>query len=216
MAKLQTRFFKEEGLNANNHTVHDVFIARLVSHKIGYRTAPLVGKYRDASIEHIFDLFLRFLRIEPTVEVIEKLIELELDYEKMNLALNKRLFKFVKVCHERGKKVFLITDMYLRSLHLEKLLRHFTGNDGKFYNKIYASCEFSAAKSTGILFQIFLKEEKLKPGEVLHIGDNPVSDILKCSECGIKTFYLPRPFTSRILTHIDFLIMNYKFRHCLI
>lgn len=71
-----------------------------------------------------------------------------------------------------GKKIIIVSDMYLPSECLERILQAqgYTG-----YHKLFVSCEYGRNKASGDLYEMVKKElEAEKP--VIHVGDNPVSD----------------------------------------
>lgn len=207
-AKLHANFFREQGYNFSTECL---FAARLTAHKIAYRTAPLVGKYRDASIHQIFRIFLNYIGLDAHDSTIHELIDLELSYEKKNLTINKMLLNIANKFHKGGVKIFFLSDMYFQKNHIEILIQHFIRQ--KFYKDIYVSSEFSATKLSGILFRIFFDREKIRPQSVLHLGDNVVSDIIRPKELGIYTIHTPRPRLQLFLRQIRHHNIRNRFRH---
>lgn len=187
VCELHRYFFKKIGYDISSDCL---FSARMNVHKIGYRTAPIVKKYRDASITHIFNLYLYHLGIPPSFDLIHDLIEIEIEYEKNNLRLNIEIYNLAVLCKEQGIQIFFISDMYFHKEHLEKLIIHFCPEC--IHEDIYVSSEFSAAKNRGILFDIFIKNEGIEAHQLLHIGDNILSDHLVPKSKGIHSVYAPR------------------------
>ena len=87
------------------------------------------------------------------------------------------------------KKVILVSDMYLNIDTIKSALKNAGVDD---YSELYLSSDIGFKKSNGELFDIVLQTEKIKAGELLHIGDNIKSDFIKPKEKGIQTF-LYRP-----------------------
>lgn len=208
MAKVHAIFFRRQGYNFSTECL---FGARLTAHKIAYRTAPLVGKYRDASIHQIFRIFLNYIGLDAYDSTIHELVDLELGYEKENLTINKMLFNTAKEFYKRGVKIFFLSDMYFQKDHIEILIQHFVRE--RLYEDIYVSSEFSATKSSGTLFHIFFDREKIRPQSVLHLGDNMVSDIIRPKELGIYTIHTPRPRLQLFLRQIRHHNIRNRFRH---
>ena len=181
------------------YSAKSLFAARMLAHKIGYRTAPMVGKYRDASIRHIFSIYLKYLKVTET-DMLDRLIEIEIDYEKSNLKLNTTLYESVKEYKAQGINLYFISDMYLGKANIENLIDFFLNEN--FYKDVYVSSEFSAAKSTGLLFNIFLQNEKIRPEKLIHIGDNYKSDYLKPRELAINGIHLPLTRNAKISRYI--------------
>ena len=125
------------------------------------------------------------------------LIEIEIEYEKNNLRLDKNLYNAACDFCRNGGSVFIISDMYFHKENIAELLDYFCQQ--RFYKKIYVSCEFSAAKKTGLLFDIFLQAENIKADQLLHIGDNSISDSIAPRKKGIYTCHKPRSWGHRVL-----------------
>jgi len=88
-----------------------------------------------------------------------------------------------------GKLIYLMSDMYLSAEVLERMLRK-AGYQG--YKKLFLSSDYFVRKKEGGLFDAALKEIKLQPSQVLHIGDNKVADVEQAQARGMKTFRLLR------------------------
>ena len=75
-----------------------------------------------------------------------------------------------KECLDRGKKVFLVTDMYISEEVLREILKE-NGITG--YNDIYVSCSRKQLKLQGLL-ETYVAEAG--EGNFLHIGDHLIHD----------------------------------------
>ena len=119
----------------------------------------------------------------------DKLISLELKEEKKALYVNPQIKKWIKLAKRNGKKVILISDMYLsksqiKSVALAKWKKYFN-----FIDEIYVSSEIKKTKSNGKIFPVILKELAINPQELLHIGDNLNSDVKQPQKFSINTIY---------------------------
>ncbi len=113
--------------------------------------------------------------------------EVELEKEKLFADdKNKSLFDYFR---NAGRKIVLTSDMYLSSSVISDALSK-NGIEG--YHKIYLSSEVKKTKRTGNLFKHICDDLKIKPNELVHIGDNEQSDWLVPKELGIKAFLLRR------------------------
>lgn len=107
----------------------------------------------------------------------------ELSFEKQILQPNpemKRLFEQVK---ESGKRIILLSDMYLPSWFVSEILIE-NGYEG--YEKLYMSCEYRKSKHYGTLFSQVINEMNIDVKDIVHIGDNDVSDVKAPLSIGIK------------------------------
>ncbi len=106
---------------------------------------------------------------------LERLIELELEIESEVLyGVPETLARFHELAAE-GKRLALISDMYLRPQDLRRLL---AGIDPGIIARasLYLSSEIKLNKASGRLFDQVAQVEGVRPPEMVHIGDNPLSD----------------------------------------
>lgn len=114
--------------------------------------------------------------------------KIELDIEKEVCYANSEVLQLLQEQKREGKKIILISDMYLSKQELTALL-HSSGIDNKLFDRIFVSSEERVSKAQGKLYSKVLAEMKNLPNEIIHIGDNYTSDILNAKELGIHTFY---------------------------
>ncbi|WP_418179595.1 hypothetical protein ACNSOO_02935 [Aliarcobacter lanthieri] len=132
------------------------------------------------------DLIYKELSIPQKAK--EKIKQIELDIEKDFLVVNYDLEKYIDYSIEKGKKVILISDMYLNQNELKYVCLNKLENINKV-SKIYVSSEYKLTKAKGNLFLKVLEEENTKPNELFHIGDNKISDNLIPKHLNIHTLY---------------------------
>lgn len=152
-------------------------------------------------------------------EVIEKKIgkknallakNLELDLELDFIDVNPFMKEIFDYCLKKKKKVFLISDMYLSSEFIYKMLEKCG------YKKVplYVSCEYRCGKGTGKLFHVVCDENNLDKNSWLHIGDNIHGDYERPIEFGIDAYnyknireydksYIPKSIEESIITAIQ-------------
>ena len=86
-----------------------------------------------------------------------------------------------------GKTVIITSDMYLPESVISKLL---CDNGFSGYEKLFVSCEYGCGKSDGGLDQIIKNEYGDK--EIVHMGDNYMSDVLTAGKAGFEAVYYRR------------------------
>jgi len=91
-------------------------------------------------------------------------------------------------CREAGKRIFIISDMYLPRPVVEEILRS-CGYAG--YEKLYLSSDIGVKKQTGRLFAFALRDAGLDPKRHIHVGDHPRTDYLAAIRSGIHAYKLP-------------------------
>lgn len=78
-----------------------------------------------------------------------------------------------KWCRDNGKKIVIITDMYLPRRVLNAILAKI----GVDYDCLYISGEEGVTKRTSELFAVVLRKLNIKPTQIIHIGDDLNNDI---------------------------------------
>ena len=79
-----------------------------------------------------------------------------------------------------GKVIIAVSDMYLPADFTERLLKKCGFSD---ISAIYMSCEYGKSKADGSIYELI--KNKYKGKSILHIGDNPVSDVAEAQKHGI-------------------------------
>lgn len=108
-----------------------------------------------------------------------------------------------------NKKVIAVSDMYLPSDVVSQILER----SGYKMDKIYVSCNFDKTKGSGELFRFVMKQEEVHPDEMIHFGDNYISDYSEARNLGICSYQTPK-ITDYILSqkkyrpYLDFYRLN--------
>ncbi len=106
----------------------------------------------------------------------KKYMELELQAEYDLCYPNQRGVELYRKACAEGKKVIVITDMYLPEELLKRILEKCGINN---VSELYISgCIGKSKAKGGALFRFVQKTEGVSGREILHIGDNPKSDYL--------------------------------------
>lgn len=143
--------------------------------------ARLLSSQEEITLDEIY--------AEYPANNVQHLLNLELKYEKNCLLYNPEIYSIYKYALELNKKIIAVSDMYLPKDFLQKILINagYTQID-----KIYLSSELKVTKHTGNLFKLVLTDLHLDLAkDLLHIGDNRISDLKKPSELGITAFLYP-------------------------
>ena len=103
----------------------------------------------------------------------------------------------------KGERVIFISDMYLQSKYIKQLLAKTSPVFAEL--PLYVSNECGLMKQTGSLFKYVLKQEnirpeelihRIRPEELIHRGDNPVADLEMPRSLGILTDFYDRSVPS--------------------
>lgn len=171
----------------------DVFdIVDYKAKKIGIQ----VNEYKKSRIEAEHDLYhvtnptiydiYNQLQIKTGISDKDKsqLLEIEISVEKQILITRKKMVEILHYAIGVGKKVYLISDMYMTKEIMESILSELKIFG---YDDIFMSCEYGTSKCQG-LFPLYMS--KIKGNSYLHIGDNIDADGMSAKLNGIETFLI--------------------------
>lgn len=131
----------------------------------------------------IFDIY-DYLQKETLISDKEKntILQEEIACEKMSLLPRDDMVEIMHCAMKMGKKVNLISDMYLPIEFMKELLDSL-GITG--YTQLYISCEYKTRKEEHLYEKYLVDNAGLR---CLHIGDNYQADVIKPQEYGIDTY----------------------------
>ena len=149
--------------------------ARVKCHQKNGHMEVTLADIRDNLIEDVGNSAMNAMEIEQTVE------------ENLCYA-NPFMLEVWKRLQQMGKKIIVVSDMYLPEQSIRKLLEKngFAGAE-----QIYVSCEYRKSKADGGLYEI-VKGEWEGKGRIIHVGDNPRSDQAMAKKAGIAACSYPQ------------------------
>lgn len=124
-------------------------------------------------------------------ESIVNVKSLEIRYEEALLFKRPIGFELYKEALRCGKSIIAVSDMYLGGDRLNAILQE---KGYKSIEKIFCSCDFKARKDNGRLYDIVMEclaQKGIRKNEILHIGDNLVSDCVIPLKKEILAFNVP-------------------------
>lgn len=117
-----------------------------------------------------------------------QIMQLEMELEERELCPNPQMLDVVNKYRLEGFSVSFISDMYLPSVFLKKILVKY--GFCKENEKVYVSAECKASKNDGSLFDYVFKDTGTKAKQWIHYGDNEKSDYLEPKSKGVKSFWI--------------------------
>ncbi|NNF47866.1 MAG: HAD hydrolase-like protein [Desulfofustis sp.] len=123
-----------------------------------------------------------------TDDLLNKVTNYELHMESSMLIPRAPLLELVKELHLQGKRLFVISDVYLPAIHLKILLDR--AGILPYFEDVISSADTFLAKASGRAFPLVQKKFQIDEKTWLHIGDNPISDGLRPVESGITSLVL--------------------------
>lgn len=141
------------------------------------------GSSREISIVDIYSQFPSGFFTHSIDEIIALEIQTESDFLFPVIEMKEAM----ELAHRRGKKIIIVSDIYLSKQHLETFWAHHTPAIKIDY---FVSSEHKTGKSEK-LFDHVIKKLKKPAGSILHIGDNYISDVQTPAIKGMKSCFIP-------------------------
>lgn len=144
--------------------------------------------WKDITIDDIYDCISEMYDIP--LDIVKKLQkreeELEIEFCRVRNA-GRELFEVALLT---GKKIIIVSDMYLRKDTIEKILIK-NGYDN--YEKLYISSEVKETKNDGELFRYVKRDMGMKSDvHIFHIGDTWKNDYINAEEAGFTPLFFPK------------------------
>ena len=134
----------------------------------------------DITLDEIYD---------EIADVYKNFKPKEIELERQVLQPNPEMKEVFDYAVKQGKKIIIISDMYLPAKFLADVL-HKKGF--KDFQKIYVSGEYGKTKSTGNLYKFVTADLGVSAKDILHIGDNESSDKVRAEKIGLKAVLYPK------------------------
>lgn len=124
-------------------------------------------------------------------ELLRQVTRYELKMENSMLVPRQELVRWLEELKKKGKRLLIISDMYLPAAHLKVLVAH-AGLDS-LVDDVISSADTFLAKASGRGFEFVQEKYSLEKTKWLHIGDNGFSDGLRAEEFGIEALIIRDP-----------------------
>jgi len=175
----------------------EIFQARLLAADMIYRAARDREGDREGQHDRIVALQLQALDLPDSLAPL--LIDLEATYEINAISPDTRVVALANRARQRGKRVILVTDMYLRAQTIATILQ--AHGLRELAEAVYVSSEVGMTKRCGGLFQHIIAHECRPAGGYLHLGDNYHADLLSARNLGWVAAWRPRPLLWRVINY---------------
>ncbi len=136
----------------------------------------------NPTIDQIYEELSRLTGAKK--KIIQEYLNAELNTEFIFIAPRKSMRDFFDKVREK-KPIYLISDMYLPSGFIHRILRK-CGYEG--YKDIFVSCEYGCSKRDGLFYRFL--EQFSEKRSILHIGDDEVADDMCARDAGIDSFHI--------------------------
>ena len=144
---------------------------------------------RECVVNHgnIYDIYESLQNITKISDrEKERLIGIEIETEKDVLVRREKMAEMLEYAIKLGKKVCIISDMYLP----EKILREvLDGLNIKGYDRFFVSCDYCISKGCGMFEMV---KRQVAGSSYLHIGDNKMADGWCAQNSGYDAFIIKK------------------------
>ena len=172
-----------------NVSAEGLTLARARGMQHTYRFRPHKQGCNEGSIVEVAKYVSSFLGGND--RLTERLLDLEVQFEATKLRRNPLLSPLMHRFKDAGKRVILISDMYLHANQIEKIVKLVDPTGFEAVDKIYSSADTILNKRDGKLFGFVEKDFGLKPDLTVHIGDSSRSDVERAREAGWNAMHFP-------------------------
>lgn len=149
-------------------------------------------KAREKKPEHEVTIVEIYKELEDKYKVyLNELMNSEIDTEFSFCYPKYRNIDLLKAFKESGKKIYLISDMYLPVDTIVNILNN-CGVCESDYDRIYVSNIYKKNKLSGELFKVCIKENNLNEKKMLHFGDSIKADFIGAHKAGINAWIVGR------------------------
>ena len=151
------------------------------------RRARRISAREDVTLEEIYRQWAPAMGWNA--DRARQVLAAELDLEKASLRPVPEIRDRIARLHRDGHSVLFISDVYLPASFLrDRLLEHGLWQAG---DRLAVSSEEGTTKRTGALYRAVLAREGLRPGELLHVGDDETADHRSARNLGMQTDPFP-------------------------
>lgn len=135
------------------------------------------------------DIYMEFQNISRmTYDDVQPLLKKEIEIENHNLTQRFIGYQIYNLARQYKKKIIAISDTYFDHNFITSIL-----HKNKYrVDRIFLSSDIGLTKKTGNIYVHILKELSTQPHNILHFGDNYISDIQNTNINGIKNIWLPK------------------------
>ncbi len=144
---------------------------------------------RDVTLDDVYKSFSELSGLDAST--CQKIRELEISTEVKLCVPRDDVVELFNHARAVGKQVWLISDMYMQTRDLERLLSK-CGVAG--YDRLLISCETGLRKDTAAIWDDLAAKNFNDPKKLTHIGDNETADIQLSSDRKFGAYHLMSAF----------------------
>lgn len=196
-------------------SVDELLDLRQEAESLARQAALTHGGDAECTLSEIFSQLYELIEVRYSIKLdallpVQELGEFEVQVETERLSPMPGAHTLLQSLKQAGKRVILLSDMYLEPQHIQQILNYHGLQD--YIDKLYVSSDTRRSKGSGSLFAHLIAEGELNPEQTLHLGDHPISDFQRPQEHGLhaRLFHCP-PEKQRRTTLEQALRLNNRF-----
>lgn len=135
--------------------------------------------------------------------------ELEIETEIKMCHCNEMIRPVYEYAKKQNKRVIAVSDMY----HSRDTIKTILFNLGYEMDEIYVSCDYNMTKGNGDLYRKVLELETINVNDVVHFGDNYLSDFSQAKTMGIDAYQTPKSLDYLFNSNKNSYCMSYTKKH---
>lgn len=136
----------------------------------------------SGNIHNIYDKIA--VELQMSHEEADHIKQLEIQCEKDHLKFREDVMKCFYYALKSGKKVSIVSDMYLTHIILREILQYL-GVSAEV--NIFVSCDYGRNKRNGLFYDY---KGRVSCNRYLHIGDNYEADVVSANKAHIDAIWL--------------------------
>ncbi|MFD2112256.1 rhamnan synthesis F family protein [Thiorhodococcus fuscus] len=143
----------------------------------------------DVGIERIYEVMGELESLDPALT--RQVLDLEVATEQALLMANPVAVDLLRELHDQGRRLLLVSDMYLGESYLRPVLRRLKLD---LFDRLYVSADTGRRKDRGDVWEYLLDQEGIAKEQLQHVGDNEHSDVQVLVDRGFPhPLHLMRP-----------------------
>jgi FMN phosphatase YigB (HAD superfamily) len=149
------------------------------------RARQVLNRGAEVTLEEIYRQALPAASEAEIAELAALEVEVEIDY----CFVFKPVYDLVVQAKQRGARVVVVSDTYLGEAQLKRLLFGCMPGLEGLLDAVYCSSVYGMSKGAGIWTRL-LPLLRVRPDQVLHLGDNPDADLRSPMRFGMRSAQL--------------------------
>ncbi len=175
-------FVEDEAVAAMGERLRG-FSGRREEAEFAARAQALRSGRMETRLDEIYAVLSRRLRLSSEESLT--LLGMELDCERRLIERDENAGALFDFSMSRGKAVVITTDTYFDQTFIRELCDRF----GYGKAQLFVSSNFGKVKHDGSLFDVVLGSTRLPAKQIVHIGDNVLSDITVPTTKGMRSWH---------------------------